>query len=56
MLYNRYKYLSATMSTEFISIIGKIVVACDRSLWLRKGVLISAIVQSRMAMGRMRGG
>ena len=52
VLYNRYKYLSATMSTEFIGIIGKIMVACDRSLWLRKGVLISAIVQSRMALGR----
>jgi hypothetical protein len=54
VLYSRIKYLQATLSTEFISILGKIVVACDRSIWIRKGVLISAIVQSRMAAGRMR--
>jgi hypothetical protein len=54
VLYSRIKYLQATLSTEFISILGKIVVACDRSIWIRKGVLISAIVQSRMTAGRIR--
>jgi len=54
VFYSRLKYLQATLSTEFISIIDKIVVACDRSIWIRKGVLISAIVQSRMAVGRVR--
>ena len=51
-LYNREKYLRITLSTEFTGIISKIVVACDVTFWLRKRVLISAIVQSRMALGR----
>ena len=51
VLYSRIKYLSATLSTEFLSILGKIVIACDRAFWIRKGLLITAIVQSKAAVG-----
>ena len=54
VLYSRIKYLSATLPTEFLSILGKIVIACDRAFWIRKGLLITAIVQSKAAVGRMR--
>ena len=54
VLYNRAKYLQVTLSTEFQKIIGEIYLAADRAIWIRKGILINAIVQSRMAVGRMR--
>jgi len=54
ILFSRIKFLKATLSTEFLSVLGKIVIACDRSIWIRKGLLFSAIVQSRAAIGRLR--
>jgi len=54
VFYNRVKYFQTSLSTEFQKILSSILKVCDAGIWERKGLLISAIVQSRMAVGRMR--
>jgi len=54
VFYNRVKYFQTSLSTEFQKILSSIFKVCDAGIWERKGLLISAIVQSRMAVGRPR--
>ena len=53
VLHNRARYLQATLSTEFQSILEEIYRAANKAIWIRKRMLISALVQTRMAVGRM---
>lgn len=52
-LVNRGEYLRKTLLHEFLDKIGQIVNACERSIWQRKQLIISAMAQS--AAMRMRG-
>jgi len=45
-LYNREQYFKETLPHEFLSHIGRIMVACDRSMWIRKQLIVSAMVQA----------
>ncbi|MEM2591782.1 MAG: hypothetical protein QXI60_04275 [Thermofilaceae archaeon] len=49
-LLNRGEQLRRTLPHEFMSLIGKIVNACERSIWQRKQFIVSAMVQSSMGM------
>ena len=54
VFYNRVKYFQTSLSTEFEKILSSIFEVSSACIWDRKGLLISAIVQSRMAVGRPR--
>ena len=54
VFYNRVKYFQTSLSTEFEKILSSIFKVSSACIWDRKGLLISAIVQSRMAVGRPR--
>lgn len=49
-LLNRGEQLRRTLPHEFMDVIGRIVNACERSIWQRKQFIVSAMVQSSMAM------
>lgn len=48
-LFNREQYFRETLPHEFLSQIGRIMVACDRSMWVRKQVIVAAMVQAKQA-------
>jgi hypothetical protein len=52
-LYNRKKFFSETLPTEFLNRIDEIIVACDKNLWNRKSLLIHAITLARQATATM---
>jgi hypothetical protein len=54
-LVSREKYFKETLPSEFLSRIGRIMVACDKHLWARKTLLINAITLSRQASTMQRG-
>jgi hypothetical protein len=45
-LFNREQYFHETLPHEFLSRIGRIMVACDRSMWTRKQLIVTAMVQA----------
>lgn len=49
-LINREKYFKETLPHEFLDRIGRIIVACDRSIWQRKEMVMDAMVRSTMGM------
>ena len=49
-LYEREKYFKETLPHEFMDRIGRIIVACDRSIWQRKQMIMDAMVRSSMGM------
>jgi len=51
-LYDRRKYFNETLPSEFLSRIGKIMVACDKNVWARKSLLVNAITLSRQATAK----
>ena len=54
-LYEREKYFKETLPHEFMNIIGRIIVACDSSIWQRKQMVMDAMVRSSMGMEMMQG-
>ena len=57
VFYNRVRYFQTSLSTEFEKILSSIYKVSSACIWERKGLLISAIVQSKAAVGaigRMR--
>ena len=54
-LVDREHYFKETLPHEFLSRIGRIMVACDRSIWYRKQLIVSAMVQASQAQMLMRG-
>jgi hypothetical protein len=51
-LYDREKYFKETLPAEFLSVVGQIMVVCDRNVWERRSLLISAMAASRMQQQR----
>lgn len=45
-MFNREQYFKETLPHEFLSRIGRIMVACDRSIWTRKQLIVTAMVQT----------
>jgi hypothetical protein len=43
VLYNRNEYFNTILPSEFLSRIGRVIVACDKNLWARRSLLIHAI-------------
>jgi hypothetical protein len=54
-LYEREKFFKETLPHEFMNIIGRIIVACDSSIWQRKQMIMDAMVRSSMGMEMMQG-
>jgi hypothetical protein len=54
-LYEREKFFKETLPHEFMNIIGRIIVACDRSIWQRKQMIMDAMVRSSIGMEMMQG-
>jgi hypothetical protein len=52
---DREKYFRETLPPLFLDWLGQIMVQCDKSLWQRSQVLISAMVQASQAQMMMRG-
>lgn len=48
-LFDRSKFFKETLPSDFLSRIGRIMVAVDKNVWARKSLLVSAIVQSKQA-------
>jgi len=48
-LFDRSKFFNETLPSDFLSRIGRIMVAVDKNVWARKSLLVSAIVQSKQA-------
>jgi len=48
-MYNRSTFFNETLPHEFMSQIGEIEIACDKNLWIRRSLIIMAIVQSKQA-------
>jgi hypothetical protein len=46
-LFDRKKFFNETLPTDFLNWIGKIVIACDKNLWQRRSLIISAMVQAK---------
>jgi len=53
VLYNRNEYFNTILPSEFLSRIGRVIVACDKNLWARRSLLIHAITaaSSQAAQG-----
>jgi len=45
-IYNRQKFFEKTLRPDFLSRIGKVMIACDKNDWARRSMIASAIVQS----------
>jgi len=54
VLYVRRKQFSVLLPHQFLSEINRIVNECDRNIWTRKTLLVTAIVQSRQGVVGMR--
>jgi hypothetical protein len=52
-LISREQYFKETLPHEFLSRIGRIMVACDRSMWSRKQLIVTALVQAQTTPQRM---
>lgn len=52
-LINREQYFKETLPHEFISRIERIMVACDRSIWSRKTLIVTSMVQAQAVPQRM---
>ncbi|MEM3361427.1 MAG: hypothetical protein QXV85_09530 [Candidatus Bathyarchaeia archaeon] len=52
-LINRQQYFKETLPHEFISRIERIMVACDRSIWSRKTLIVTSLVQAQAMPQRM---
>ncbi|MGB9672014.1 MAG: hypothetical protein ACPLZY_02585 [Candidatus Norongarragalinales archaeon] len=52
-LINREQYFKETLPHEFISRIERIMVACDRSIWSRKTLIVTSLVQAQAMQQRM---
>ena len=48
-MFNRTQFFLETLPHEFMSQIGEIEIACDKNCWIRRSLIISAIVQARQA-------
>lgn len=54
-MFNRSTYFKETLPHEFMSQIGEIEIACDKNCWIRRSLVISAIVQARQAAQHVQG-
>lgn len=52
-LISREQYFKETLPHEFISRIERIMVACDRSIWSRKTLIVTSLVQAQAVPQRM---
>jgi hypothetical protein len=52
-LYDRRKYFNETLPGDFLSWVGKIIVACDKNAWSRRSMIVSAIVQAKQATAKV---
>jgi hypothetical protein len=48
-LYDRGRYFNETLPSEFLSRIGRIMVACDKNVWARRSLIVNAIVMAKQA-------
>jgi hypothetical protein len=55
-MFNRTQFFLETLPHEFMSQIGEIEIACDKNCWIRRSLIISAIVQARQATQQAQGG
>jgi len=56
-MYTRSAFFMETLPHEFMSQVGEIEIACDKNLWIRRSLIIMAIVQAKQAsMAAERGG
>jgi len=55
-LYDRTKYFNETLPSEFLSLIGRIMIACEKNVWVRKTFLINAIMISRQMAAQQKSG
>jgi hypothetical protein len=54
-MFNRTRFFKETLPHEFNDRIDKIVVACGKNEWIRRSLIISAIVQARQATQHTQG-
>lgn len=55
ILYNRKKLSKLTLGADILGVISEVVEECDRNLWERKSLLISAMSLTRQATATVRG-
>jgi len=51
-LYDRGRYFNETLPSEFLSRIGRIMVACDKNVWARRSLIVNAIVMAKQASAK----
>lgn len=48
-LYDRGRYFNETLPSEFLSRLGRIMIACDKNMWARRSLIVNAIVMAKQA-------